>query len=298
MVLLSARPFRVGDRIRLQGGGLAGTTDGTVQSLGLLYVTLGQGSDQMMVPNSVVLSVAVTPLREPDAVDFQARLRAGVKVSDVQRLLAETVTVPTRGVPHIDLEGMDDDEVVVRISAVPVDAEDGWRLADEVLQAVDRITRDEITVEHIVGRADPAGGRRRARRGGARARDGGGAGRRRRGPRRARARAGRPRAAPGPATAAADDWRAARVCAGGRWAWADDEERISAGAVPLLRRAPRSTHGRSCRRSGSPVAPAASVPPARRRRPGMPRPRRVGVPPCSIPRRAGAPAASRPTQGW
>src|SRR6185295_9276698 len=59
MVLLSARPFRVGDRIRLQGGGLAGTTDGTVQSLGLLYVTLGQGSDQMMVPNSVVLAVAV-----------------------------------------------------------------------------------------------------------------------------------------------------------------------------------------------------------------------------------------------
>jgi small conductance mechanosensitive channel len=154
MVLLSARPFRVGERIRLQGGGLAGTTDGTVQSLGLLYVTLGQGSDQMMVPNSVVLAVAVTPLREPDAVDFQARLRAGVKVSDVQRLLTETVTVPTRGVPHIDLEGMDDDEVVVRISAVPVDAEDGWRLADEVLQAVDRITRDEITVEHIVGRAD------------------------------------------------------------------------------------------------------------------------------------------------
>jgi small-conductance mechanosensitive channel len=154
MVLLSARPFRVGDRIRLQGGGLAGTTDGTVQALGLLYVTLGQGADQMMVPNSVVLGVAVTPLREPDAVDFQARLRAGVKPSDVQRLLAETITVATRGVPHIDLEGMDDDEVVVRITATPVDAEDGWRLADEVLQTVDRFTRDEITVEHIVGRAE------------------------------------------------------------------------------------------------------------------------------------------------
>ena len=69
----------------------------------------------------------------------------------------ETVTVPTRH--DIYLEGMDYDEVVVRIAAVPVDAEDGWRLADEVLQAVDRITRDEITVEHIVGRADaPRGG--------------------------------------------------------------------------------------------------------------------------------------------
>ena len=39
IVLLGSRPFRVGERIRLQGGGLAGQTDGIVGQLGLFYTT-------------------------------------------------------------------------------------------------------------------------------------------------------------------------------------------------------------------------------------------------------------------
>jgi small conductance mechanosensitive channel len=58
-VLLSARPFRVGDRVRLQGGPLAGQIEGTVSSLGLLYTTFATGGESIMVPNSVVLNVAV-----------------------------------------------------------------------------------------------------------------------------------------------------------------------------------------------------------------------------------------------
>ena len=42
IVLLSARPFVVGDRVRLQGGDLAGQIEGVVSSLGLLYTTLVQ----------------------------------------------------------------------------------------------------------------------------------------------------------------------------------------------------------------------------------------------------------------
>jgi small conductance mechanosensitive channel len=58
-VLLSARPFRVGDRVRLQGGPLAGKIEGTVGSLGLLYTTFVTEDGPTMVPNSVVLNVAV-----------------------------------------------------------------------------------------------------------------------------------------------------------------------------------------------------------------------------------------------
>jgi small conductance mechanosensitive channel len=58
-VLLSARPFRVGDSVRLQGGPLAGQVEGTVSSLGLLYTTFATGDGPIMVPNSVVLNVAV-----------------------------------------------------------------------------------------------------------------------------------------------------------------------------------------------------------------------------------------------
>jgi small conductance mechanosensitive channel len=58
-VLLSARPFRVADRVRLQGGQLAGQIEGTVSSLGLLYTTFATEEGTIMVPNSVVLNVAV-----------------------------------------------------------------------------------------------------------------------------------------------------------------------------------------------------------------------------------------------
>lgn len=58
-VLLSARPFRVGDSVRLQGGQIAGQIEGTISSLGLLYTTFATEEGMIMVPNSVVLSVAV-----------------------------------------------------------------------------------------------------------------------------------------------------------------------------------------------------------------------------------------------
>jgi len=60
IVLLSARPFQVGDRVRLQGGPIAGQIEGTVSSQGLLYTTFVTGEEAVMVPNSVVLNVAVS----------------------------------------------------------------------------------------------------------------------------------------------------------------------------------------------------------------------------------------------
>jgi small-conductance mechanosensitive channel len=135
-VLLSARPFRVGERVRLQGGGIAGQIEGVVSSLGLLYTTFAQGADQVMVPNSVVLNVAIVPLREPDGVDLRARLAAGVTPLEVQELLEQEIETPVRDKPQIMLEEIDGDEVVVRISATPENPSDGPRLATEVLEAV------------------------------------------------------------------------------------------------------------------------------------------------------------------
>ena len=152
MVLISARPFRIGDRVRLQGGGLAGQIEGTVASLGLLYVTFSQGEDSIMVPNNVVLTSAVVPLREPAAVDLRARLRPDVKPSEVQELLQQGVRIPVRAEPHISLEEIDSDEVVVRIAATPESEEDGPRLADEVLSAIASVTREGDTAERLAAR--------------------------------------------------------------------------------------------------------------------------------------------------
>jgi small conductance mechanosensitive channel len=135
-VLLSARPFRVGERVRLQGGGIAGQIEGIVSSLGLLYTTFAQGEDHVMIPNSVVLNVAIVPLREPDGVDLRARLPADVTPLEVQELLDSAIQTPVRSQPQITLEELDGDEVVVRISATPERPSDGPRLASEVLEAV------------------------------------------------------------------------------------------------------------------------------------------------------------------
>jgi small conductance mechanosensitive channel len=151
MVLISARPFKVGDRVRLQAGGLAGQIEGVVASLGLLYTTFAQGEDSIMVPNNVVLTAAVVPLREPASVDLRARLRPDVKPSDLQELLEATVETPVRSEPHISLEEVDRDEVIVRIAATPLAEEDGPRLADEVLAAIGAITRDVEVAEDDSG---------------------------------------------------------------------------------------------------------------------------------------------------
>jgi small conductance mechanosensitive channel len=143
IVLIGVRPFKVGDRVRLQAGGLAGQVEGVVSSLGLLYTTLARGGDFVMVPNNVVLSAAVVPLREPASVDLRARLRPDVKPSDVQAMLDETIRTPVRGEPTIALEEIDAEEVVVRIQATPLSDADGPRLADEVLAAVGAATHDE-----------------------------------------------------------------------------------------------------------------------------------------------------------
>ena len=138
-VLLSARPFRVGDRVRMHAGGVAGQVEGTVASLGLLYTTLANGEDRILVPNNVVLSGAVVPLREPSGVDLRARLDAEVKPSEVEQRIEHRVTVATRSDPQIDLEEFVNGEIIVRVRATPVRSEDGSALADEVLAALDEV---------------------------------------------------------------------------------------------------------------------------------------------------------------
>jgi len=140
VVLQSARPFRVGERVRLRGGPMAGEVEGIVSSLGLFYVTLVDGANRLLIPNSQLLQLAVIPLREPDRVELRARFPADISPGEVQEMISEGVDVPMRYPPHIELEELDRDELVVKIIAVPERPSDGSRLASEIL-AVARSTR-------------------------------------------------------------------------------------------------------------------------------------------------------------
>ncbi len=140
MVLLSARPFKLGERVRLQAGPLGGSMEGIVAALGLLYTTLSRGEERVMIPNTVVLASAVLPLREPDSVDVKVTLAAGLKPSRVQAILDANVSTETRKAPSVVLQEIKGDSVIVRVKATPERASDGARLADEIIAALANVT--------------------------------------------------------------------------------------------------------------------------------------------------------------
>jgi small-conductance mechanosensitive channel len=141
VVLLSARPFRTGDRVRFHGFGM--DVEGTVVAHGLLYLTMTDGADQIMVPNSTALTMSVRPLREPAAVDMRARLPRTVDPETMRERFSDGLSVATRGPPHVSLEEFDGEDIVVRIRATPVDDREGGRLAREVLATVAALREGE-----------------------------------------------------------------------------------------------------------------------------------------------------------
>ncbi len=149
IVLQSTRPFRVGERVRLVGGALAGSIEGTVSSLGLFYATLVQGADRLQVPNSVLISLVVVPLREPPKVNVRARFSAEASPRRIEELLLSSIRIPTRNAPDVALEEVDEDGVILRISATPLRPDDGSQLAEEVLDAL-RHEPAAATAEHSV----------------------------------------------------------------------------------------------------------------------------------------------------
>jgi small-conductance mechanosensitive channel len=140
IVLITARPFRVGERVRLQAGAVGGTIEGIVSSLGLLYTTFARGQDRIQVPNNVVLSAVVVPLREPEAIDVRVHLGTGVSLAQAQEVLSANVTTPTSRPPSLLLEEVDGESVIVRVHATPEHHSDGARLADEIIAALTEVT--------------------------------------------------------------------------------------------------------------------------------------------------------------
>ena len=70
LVLVFARPFKVGDAIRLQAGALGGTLDGIVTDIGITYVRFDTDGSVMSIPNSQVLNAVVGPI-PPDPEDAE-----------------------------------------------------------------------------------------------------------------------------------------------------------------------------------------------------------------------------------
>jgi small-conductance mechanosensitive channel len=80
LVLLLARPFNVGDRVRIRAGALSGTIEGTLVEISITYVRLQTADGPLYLPNSMVLAAAVgpaTPESESAAADGSTAQTAG-----------------------------------------------------------------------------------------------------------------------------------------------------------------------------------------------------------------------------
>lgn len=61
LVLLLARPFNIGDAIRVRSGALGGEFTGRVTGMGVTYVTIDTPDGLLSVPNSALLAAGIGP---------------------------------------------------------------------------------------------------------------------------------------------------------------------------------------------------------------------------------------------
>jgi hypothetical protein len=84
------------------------------------------------------LTLVIVPLREPNRLDVRVRFREGASPRWIEERLreGEAITVPTRYPPHVGLEEVDENGIVLRVNATPLRPHDGSELADQVLEAL------------------------------------------------------------------------------------------------------------------------------------------------------------------
>ena len=76
LVLLFARPFRVGDRVRFRSGALSGQIEGTVTDISLTYVRLDTEEGRVLLPNAQALAAAVVLVPDPTPTDMPGMMAA------------------------------------------------------------------------------------------------------------------------------------------------------------------------------------------------------------------------------
>ena len=73
LVLLFARPFRVGSRVRFRAGALGGQLDGLVTDIGLTYVRLETDDGPALLPNMQALAAVVLAIPDRPATRIPAQ---------------------------------------------------------------------------------------------------------------------------------------------------------------------------------------------------------------------------------
>jgi small-conductance mechanosensitive channel len=85
LVLLLARPFAIGDSVRIRTGSMGGPLDGTVIGMDLLYTRLLTDEGEVQVPNAGLLASAIGP-RPPRSQGEDAQELPGTEPYPAERV--------------------------------------------------------------------------------------------------------------------------------------------------------------------------------------------------------------------
>ena len=69
VMLMLARPFSVGDQVRMRAGALGGEIQGTVTDIGISYTRVDSTEGLLSVPNALALTAVVGPLQSDEPQD-------------------------------------------------------------------------------------------------------------------------------------------------------------------------------------------------------------------------------------
>jgi small-conductance mechanosensitive channel len=94
IVLLFARPFAVGDEVRMRGGVVSGQIEGIVTEIGITYVRLDTDEGKLNVPNSQVLAAAVGPLKHSRAAPAAQSTHSAPTATGASAAAASAVPAP------------------------------------------------------------------------------------------------------------------------------------------------------------------------------------------------------------
>jgi hypothetical protein len=93
--LLLARPFTVGDSIRVRSGSLGGEFSGVVSGMSLTYVGVETDQGLLLVPNSGMLAAAIGPRPPPPGDTSQALVLTPPGQTETAQPTTEPTTEPT-----------------------------------------------------------------------------------------------------------------------------------------------------------------------------------------------------------
>jgi small-conductance mechanosensitive channel len=143
LMLLVARPYRIGDSVYLRSGNFGGAQyEGLIVDIGSLYTTLSSAGELFRIPNSVVLGSVVVADHKPLRADVALQLPSGVSLVQFEAKVRSRLGLQPGAQLLLLAERYSRQEGEAQIGVrLQIKARE-WLSAEEVMSAIDAAARE------------------------------------------------------------------------------------------------------------------------------------------------------------